>query len=274
MSAWYRIALADVEGIRLVVAPGEHLGEAIEIAQARARRGHDTWPVAAEVAEAGEVPLGDSVGKGVMVERGAAPPGLPRFRWPSGVLPTLDGALHLQDVRDGHRRTRNGDVLATEAVVSGDRLVEVFMQVVELLPTADNVEVRVAGHHDAGGTTEVWLSPRMADVRKAIRFLDDHDVELLGNGHVEVAIYLRQQNSTLRLTEHKTLVWLTENPELADAFAGWMTERGVPARDPLALLSTVDHSHWRPTATRSRKKLLAHLERMRLRRVDSWQAAV
>jgi hypothetical protein len=272
-TGWYRIALVDPDGTRVVVAPGEHLGAAIEIAQSRASRKEDAWPIAAEQAAAGEVPLGESVGKGVVVER-AAPEGLPLFRWPSGVLPTLDGARALGEVAEGHRRSVREDVHTIEAVVGGDRLVEVLMQLVELLPAADNVEVRVAGHHDAGGTTEVWLSPRMADVNKAIRFLDDHDVELLLNGHVEVAVYLRQQRSTLRLGEHKTIVWMTEDPELADTFAGWLRERGLPEREQLALVSAVDHYHWRPTATRTRKKLLQHLERARLRRVDSWQAAV
>lgn len=271
-TGWYRIALVDPEGTRVVVAPGEHLGAAIEIARSRAARRDEAWPVAAEQAAAGEVPLGESVGKGVVVER-AAPEGLPTFHWPSGVLPSFEGARALGAVHEGHHRSVREAVHSVEAVIAGDRLVEVLMQVVELLPAADNIEVRVAGHHDAAGTTEVWLSPRMADVRKAIRFLDDHDVELLANGHVEVAVYLRKQRSTLRLAEHKTLVWLTEDPELAETFAGWMRARGVPERDELALVSTVDHYHWRPTATRTRAKLLQHLERARLRRVDSWQAA-
>lgn len=272
-SGWYRIALHDPDGTRIVVAPGDHLGAAIEIARSRASKRDETYPIAAELAPGGEVPLGESVGKGVVVER-AAPDDLPTFHWPSGVLPTLEGARALGKVVEGHRRTVREEVHGVEALISGARLVEVFMQLVELLPAADNVEVRVAGHHDAAGTTEVWLSPRMTEVNKAIRFLDDHDVELLDNGHVEVAVYLRKQRSTLRLGEHKTLVWLTEEPALADTFAGWLRERGVPEVDHLALLSGVDHYHWRPTATRSRKKLLQHLERARLRRVDSWQAAV
>jgi hypothetical protein len=131
----------------------------------------------------------------------------------------------------------------------------------------------VTGHHDGAGTTEVWLTPRLGEVNKAIRFLDDHDVELLGNGHVEVAVYLRKQRSTLRVTEHKTIVWLTEEPELVETFTGWLAARDLPPVDPLPLVSSVDHYHWRQVGTRSRKKLLQHLHRLRLRRVDSWEDA-
>jgi hypothetical protein len=269
---WYRIALADRDGTRLVVAPGEHLGIAIEAARLRATRGDEAWPIGVERAPEGEVPLGEAVGKGVVVERDA-PTGLPTFRWPTGVVPSLEGARELGTPAEGYLRTRHGDVHALEAMVAGDRLIEVFMEVVELLPAADNVEVRVTGQHDGEGKAEVWLTPRMADVRRAIRFLDDHDDELLGNGHVEIAVYLRKQKSTLRMTEHKTLIWLTEDAGLADTFGGWMAARDVPARETLPLISSVEHHHWRSPKTKSRKKLLQHLHRLRLRRVDSWEDA-
>ena len=261
---WYRIALADAAGPRLVVAPGEHLGVAIDLAKARAGRGA-TWPIAAQPASAGEVPLGDSVGKGVVVERDP-PAALPTFRWPDGVLPTLEGARALATIAEGYTRRRHETTEVVEATVTGDRLVDVFLGIVERLPAADNVEVRVTGRLDDAGVTEVWLTPRL-DVRRAIRFLDDHDVELLGNGHVEVAVYLRKQRSTLRLTDHKTIAWLTEDPTLADTFVDWLAlpPRGGPG------IADVDHYHWRPAASRARPKLLDHLRRARLRKVDAWE---
>jgi hypothetical protein len=269
---WFRIALADAGGTRLVVAPGERLGDAVDLARRRAARGRDAWPIAVELAAPGDVPLGESVGKGVVVARDA-PADLPAFRWPSGVVPTLDGARELGAPAEGRRRSRHGDTIAIEAVIAGDRLVETFMEVVEQLPTADNVEVRIAGHHDDAGTTEVWLTPRLGDPRRAIRFLDDHEVELLGNGHVEISVYLRKHRSTLRMTQHKTIVWLTEAPQLAAQFCGWMDARQIPPRDALTMIASVGHFHWRPVATRGRARLIHHLERARLRRVDSWRDA-
>jgi hypothetical protein len=91
-------------------------------------------------------------------------------------VPSLGGARELGVPLAGHRRSRHGEVETCEVVVGGERVIEVFMQVVELLPAADNIEVRVTGHFDGDGRTEVWLTPRLGDVRRAIRFLDDHDV--------------------------------------------------------------------------------------------------
>ncbi len=269
--AWYRVALDDGERVQLVVAPGAHLGAAMALAHARAGQGRPLWAIAAEAAAPGEVPLGESIGKRVVVER-EAPAGLPRWRWPDGVVPTLDGARRLGAPRAGFVRRRQGELHVVEATVAGDRLIETFLQLLEQLPAADNIEIKVAGHHDGAGQTEVWLTPRL-DVKKAIRFLDDHDDELLGNGHVEVAIYLRAQRCTLRLSEHKAIVWLTEDAELAEQFTSWLTAREVPAIDGLTEVASVGHYHWRGAQTRARKKLLERLHRLRLRRVDRWTDA-
>lgn len=265
--AWFRIALADGADLHLVVAPGEHLGDAIAAAESRLRGAR---PVAAEQAGADEVPLGESVGKGVVVERDA-PAALPVFAWPRGILPTLAGARQLGAVHEGWVRRTQGATTALEVLLGVDRLRETYLELVERLPGADNIEVRVTGHHDGGGTTEVWLTPRIGDVRKVIRFLDDHDVELLDNGHVEVSVYVRARKSTLRLTEHKTILWITEDAELADDVSRWLGEHDITPRDELARIGDVDHYHWRPRASRDRRKLLEHLHKARLRRVDSWK---
>lgn len=269
--AWYRIALDDGDRVQLVVAPGEHLGAAIALAYARAARGRPAWAIAAEAAPAGDVPLGESVGKGVVVER-TPPADLPRWRWPDGVLPTIEGARRLGAPRAGFARRRHDAAHVVEAMVPGDRLIETFMQRVEQLPAADNVEIKVAGHHDGAGQTEVWLTPRI-DVKKAIRFLDDHDVELLGSGHVEVSIYLRAQRATLRLTEHKTIVWVCEDDATADEMSGWLAARDLAPVPAIAEIASVAHYHWRGAKTLPRKKLLERLHRLRLRRVDGWPDA-
>src|SRR5437867_2923154 len=89
------------------------------------RSTHRTWPTAVEPAQAGEVPLGESVGKGVVVERDA-PAGLPLFRWPTGVVPSLEGARELGTPIEGYLRTLHKEVHGIEAMIAGDRLVETF----------------------------------------------------------------------------------------------------------------------------------------------------
>ncbi len=267
--SWYRIALAGAtpEPV-VVVAPGAHLGEAIANAVKHVGRG--AWAAAVSAAAADEVPLGEAFGKHAVVDRGGSRDLALAMRWPLGVVPSFTEIARAAQIAPGFaRKTRNGAVLI-EALADGPALDEVLLDLVERLPAADNVEVKVLDHHDAGGSTDVWLTPRM-NVKKAITFLDEHDVELLHNGHVEVSIYLRAQRSTLRLGEHKTIGWLSEDTELTDRVIGWLQNAGLAERETLTTLADVAHFHWRPAATSARRRLLDHLKREGLRQVDSYR---
>jgi hypothetical protein len=187
------------------------------------------------------------------------------------VVPSFGDAARAAALRTGFVRRESDKGIVLEAQVDGPRIDEAFMSIVERLPAADNIEVKVMDHHDSAGTTEVWLTPRL-DVKKAIRILDDHDIELLHNGHVEVSIYLRAQRSTLRLGEHKTIVWLSEDAALTDQVAGWLRAQELEQAAELATISQVGHFHWRPAATSARRRLVEKLKKLGMRMVDSWKA--
>jgi len=271
--AWYRIALAQPTGApTLVVAPGEHLGAALATAASRIK---GAWAIAVAPAAPDEVPLGEAVrdksteiGKGVVVDK-AATMDLPTevTRWPTGVIPSLSVPGHkLAAIRPGWVRHPDDRLVVIEAQVGGDHLTDLYLGLVERLPVADNLEVRVLDHHDGGGETEVWLTPRL-DVKRAIRFLDDHDAELIENGHVELSLYLRKQRSTLRLTEHKTVVWLSEDPDTAAQFTRWLGELAVPPLTELVTISHTGHFHYRPPRASNRARMITKLGAMKLRKV-------
>ena len=266
---WYRIALAGTgPAPAIVIASGAHLGEAIANGVRHVGRG--AWAAAVAVPEASEVPLGESVGKHDVVARGVAAEMVTGMRWPLGVVPSFADAARAASLREGFTR-HGGDAHVLEAMVEGPRLDEVLLALVEKLPAADNIEVKVLDHHDSAPTTDVFLSPRI-DARKALELLDENDIELLHNGHVEVSIYLRAQHSTLRLTEHKTLVWISEDDALTSSVAGWMRDAGLAELAEFDTIADVGHFHWRPAATSPRKRLIDRLRRMGMRQVDSWKA--
>ncbi len=121
-----------------------------------------------------------------------------------------------------------------------------------------------------GRRPDVWLTSRV-NAKKILQFLDDFDVELIGNGHVELSVYVRAHRATLRLTEHKTVVWLAEERALEAEVTGWLRELGVPrisAPPSLVTAGSAPHFHYRPAKSRDRKKLGQELYRQRLRRVD------
>jgi len=267
---WYRIALRAPSGeTRLVAASGEHLGHAIAEAE---RAGRGAWVAAVEPATGSDIPLGESVGKGQIVELGALAEPVAEFRWPAGIVPTLAGSAALAGARRGWIERASDHLFVIEAQTEADRLVDLFLGLIERLPSADNLEVRVLEHFEDAGATDVWLTSRV-DARRILRFLDDHDEELVGNGHLELSVYVRRHKATLRLTEHKTVVWLAEQRALADDVQRWLGELAVPHVDALVTVRDAPHFHFRPAKSRDRKKLGDELYRQRMRKVDVIRAA-
>lgn len=270
--SWYRIALARPPGPpALLAVQGEHLGDAIAAAERHLKGAYAT---AVEVATA-EIPLGEAVGKHPVVELGAVP-GIDLdpapFHWPAGVVPQLGSTAPLAGARRGWFAYPDPKLLVIEAQTDAAHLVDLFLGMVERLPSADNLEVRVLDHFEDAGTTEVWLTSRV-NAKRILSFLDDHDDDLLHNGHVELSIYVRAHKATLRLTEHKTVVWIAEERALETEVAGWLAALAVPRVDALTRVVSVPHFHYRPARSRDRKKLGEQLYRQRLRRVDTIAAA-
>ncbi len=248
----------------LVAAQGEHLGAALAAAEAHVPGSH---AIAIEVAAGDDVPLGESVGKHHIVELGASTD-IPSLRWPIGILPALGHTGPLATARRGWIEHPDLTKLVIEAQTDADHIVDLFLGLVEKLPAADNLEVRVLDHFEDVGKTEVWLTSRV-DAKKIISFLDDKDDDLVHNGHIELSIYVRAHKGTLRLTEHKTVVWIAEERALATEIAGWLKELEIPRVETLTRVIGVPHFHYRLAKSKDRKKLGDELFRQRLRRVDT-----
>ena len=257
---WYRVAL-DRPGKAplLVAASGEHLGQALQAAQDHVA---GSWPMAVEVATGDGFPLGESVGKQTVVELGDSIE-VPAFRWPAGVIPQLGGTT--AGAR-GWVVHDDPELLVIEAQTEADRVVDLYLGLIERLPTADNLEIRVLDIFEDAPTTDVWLTSRV-NAKKILRFLDDYDTEIINNGFIELNVYVRQHKATLRLTEHKTVVWLAEGRALEGDMARWLGELEVPRTGALHTVSSGPHFHYRAAKSRDRKKLGDELYRQRLRRV-------
>jgi hypothetical protein len=271
--SWYRIALGRTGGAPPVVvaAAGAHLGAAVEAAEHHAP---GSFAIAADLAPDAGIPLGESLGKSAVVEVPAAPglvAGVPVFRWPVGVLPQLSRAAGAAGAGRGWITRPHPELLVIEAQTDAEHLTDLFMGLIERLPHADNLEVRMQDHFEDAGRADVWLTSRV-DARRILRFLDDHDDELFGNGHLELSIYVRAHKATLRLTEHKTVVWLASERALEADMQRWLGELGVPRVEALVTVKDVPHFHYRRANSRDRKKLAEELYRHRLRRVNTRKA--
>jgi hypothetical protein len=267
--SWYRVAIARPGGApaQIVGAEGAHIGEAIAAAEAHTK----SYAVAVDLATA--APLGESLRKPQTTILGDDTDDTPTgFRWPSGILPQLGHAAKLASARRGWVEHPDPKLYVVEAMTDREHLVDLYLGIIERLPTADNLEIRVQDHFEDTGKTDVWLTSRV-NAKAILRFLDDHDIDVLENGHVEVSVYVRAHKATLRLTEHKTVVWLAQDRALEADLKRWLGELEVKKVDALTTVNQVSHFHYRPAKSRDRKKLGEQLYRQRLRIVDSVVAA-
>ena len=276
---WFRVVLARPASTPIVVAAeGEHLGVAIAAAEAHVK---GSFAIACD-RSVDPIPLGESVGKQGVVELADDASASTEFRWPRGVLPKLGVT---SKVRAGYTIHKDPKLLVIEAQTTADKLVDLYLGLLERLPSADNLEIRVLDHFDHVDYTAVWLTSRV-DGKRILSFLDDHDVELLENGHLELSIYVRAKKATLRLTEHKTVVWLSEGDELRSDVTRWLSELGLSPVDPVdpvepgatskgpfVTIAAGAHEHYRAGKSRDREELEKYLYRQRLRRVDKVVAA-
>src|ERR1041385_3531852 len=209
------------------------MGQAIAEAQEHVA---GSWAIAVEHAPTEVIPLGESVGKGHVIELTptADLATASTFRWPVGVLPALNAVSAFTGARRGWVKHTDPKLLVIEAQTENERLTDLFLGMIERLPSADNLEVRVLDHFEDAKTSDVWLTSRV-NAKKILRFLDDHDVELLGNGHLEISVYVRKHKATLRLTEHKTVVWLAEHGDdsLEADVKRWLDELKEPRIESL-----------------------------------------
>ena len=257
--SWYRIAVARPNAAaQILAADGTHMGEAIAAAEAHAK----SYAIGIDLAT--EAPLGESLRKSTVQELGDDTDNTPDFRWPTGVLPQLGHTGRLAGARRGFIEHPDPKLLVLEAMTDNEHIVDLFLGIIERLPSADNLEVKVLDHFEDTDKTEVWLTSRV-NAKAIIRFLDDHDVDVIGNGHLEVSVYVRAHKATLRLTEHKTVVWLAEERALEADVTRWFGELKVPRVEELVTVNQVSHFHYRPAKSRDRKKLGEQLYRQRLR---------
>jgi hypothetical protein len=188
------------------------------------------------------------------------------------VLPQLGHTKQLASACAGWALHADPKLFIIEAQVEAEQLVDTFLGMVERLPAADNLEVRLLDHFEDADKTDVWLTSRV-NARKILSFLDDYDEDLIANGHVQLSIYIRAHKATLRLTEHKTVVWIADDRALEAEVTRWLSELKVQQHDKLERITGVPHFHFRGPKTRNRKKLGEELYRQRLRRVDTLRTA-
>ena len=96
---------------------------------------------------------------------------------------------------------------------------------------------------------------------KVIDHIDANRADSIDNGYVTVTAYVGEGDTNLNISDHKKLIVLTYSDAVAERVLAFLRERGYEKVDPfLTIDSEMHHWHYRPSGSRDRATLIAHLE--------------
>jgi hypothetical protein len=266
---FYNCVTVDATGAALLATvAAKHLGEAAALATKRGGQLAAAAPVEAEfIDEAAKAAAGapQPIEASSATSSTSADRTLP-WCFPRGLVQRWTGAA-LAPAQQGYWVHANPELTVVEAAMSKISVHQLWLALVEQLPSADNVEVRLLPEFGNTNQTEVWLTPRI-DIKKIIRFLDDHQADISDNGLIEASVYVRHLRGTLKLTSHKTLLWVGQHKN-PDQVTAWFSNVGLTTLAQWRNPADIDHLHYRSAASSDRTRMTRRLKSMRLRLVDT-----
>ncbi len=199
------------------------------------------------------------------------------FVFPVGATPNFDqddGQLgDAEEIQEGYC-VQHLDVNEPyiEVVSDGRRVAEVFFTLVRSLPVADGLEIRVEWHWNDENVTEVFLADPDLVGDGIIDYLRQHFDDIVRNGFLNIGVYCRAEETTLRLTDHKTIEFYAFSYDRTRACEDILRDLNFSAVDPLPSLShRHGHYHWRPSSSKSRSEFISMITRDGFARVDSYE---
>ena len=158
------------------------------------------------------------------------------------------------------------DGWTVHAMLHRDRLPTVWRRVAATFVQVDALIVQVLDHFDnhleiadgalSANVREVWTKDVDLAPADFAPLFDSIETDILHNGHLDFAIHSTPTETTLWLTEHKTIRLVTANATVRDRVAECLAE-DVPEFEHV--LSFEDngcsHYHYRPHGSRDRKQL-------------------
>jgi len=257
-------------------ATADHLGHAIELAVNAAHARQLVNPVACEAAIVDEAPSDT-----VQLESNLycsdeshlypVEPGDDPFQYPVGIIPSDNGDdADPDEIHEAYAVDIDEKPFDVEVVVDRRRLESLFFSLVEKLPSASALEVRICGHWDNTQRTGIWLSPDWNSKRTVIDYLTTRKTDLFYSGFVEIAVYCRPQKCTLRIDDHKMIAFYSDSKKYLSEFVSNIERLGIQRHAPfLTIARGFHHYHYRPTNSLDRIELVEALESDGFRLVDS-----
>ncbi|HEX6280074.1 MAG TPA: hypothetical protein VFZ49_08700 [Pyrinomonadaceae bacterium] len=182
------------------------------------------------------------------------------YKFPHGVIPVRGGEdeTDIDEIQPGYEVWKDDEgLINVEAVVERDRLFDVYMALVERLPSIRVFWIKLHEDWEEFGMEEIYASEDLNDVTCIRDFLKENWSDTVLNGHVTITTYADEGQTNLNISDHKMIVALTFDEEITKLCQSYFNELGLKQYDPLLSISGgVHHWHYRSVSGRDRKDLV------------------
>lgn len=192
------------------------------------------------------------------------------FVFPDGVLPTDDEHDYDPDeIIEGYaKESNNAKDTRIRAVVDGRHIFELWESLIDVLPSIDNLEVSWTIPLPGMDAGELWLTPRWSSRDELKSYLKSTRHLLFDNGWLDLAVYSRKEQTTLRLTSHKEIQFYSENDLHLRAIENAIKSYGIKkSTQLLSLAAGFAHAHFASTPGVSSNQVIEALKAQKGHRV-------
>jgi hypothetical protein len=196
----------------------------------------------------------------------------PDFMFPIGVVPiNIEGNKYDRDeIRPGYILIPGHDVNGVKIVLDQRQFFDAFKTLFTAIPARDTLEIRIGGHWNAG-TTEVWIAPPDIHDETLYKFLLSNTDRPLNNGHIEIGIYCREAKTTLRVTDHKTVAYFSDDKKYLDIIPTIEDMRIQHLDTAYSIDEGIHHCHYCWDEDLTVEQFKHFLTRHSFKKVDEWK---
>jgi hypothetical protein len=166
------------------------------------------------------------------------------YRLPTGVLKScVDGEYTLGQIVPGYAIRKERTSFILEAVVHKEDLFPMYEGILDLFKEFRAVMVKVDGEWERFGRTEMFANENLSSPAILKAFLENHEKELIQNGHVTLIAYLENGRTNIQLTDHKTVRILSLKEDVVLEVGDFLESMNIPKSENLFQIEYGFH-HW------------------------------
>jgi hypothetical protein len=185
------------------------------------------------------------------------------FVAPAGIIASSeDGETDYKQIRAGFSLSKTAEgIFEVEAAIERDKLFDVYVELLKRLRSIKVFWIKLAADWEDRDREVFWTNENLNTIDSIRSFLTNHSTDTIVNGYVALTTYGAVGQTNLTIDTHKTIKILTKSARVQREMAASLKRCGF---NELPEFHSLEHGyyhwHYRPTRSKSRKRLIAGLK--------------